>query len=169
LRVAAPAPPAPSCACCNLILRCVVLAGAAPLAWAGWHGCAGAASALLACGADASAVDDFTGTAAHWAGVNGHAETAEVLRAAAGAGPVVPRAPATPCAAAAFRRTLQVKHAPRLESDARVAAAVAVRLLGMACEEATGHAVPGPVRQRMGALLMEHAFTLWPPATQPRV
>jgi hypothetical protein len=144
-------------------------AGAAPLAWSGWHGSAGAATALLACGADAFAVDQFTGTAAHWATLNGHAEAAEVLRAAVRAGAVVPRAPAAPDAAAAFRRTLQAKHAPRLESDARVAAARAVRLLGMACEEATGHALPGPVRERLGALLMAHSFTLWPPATQPRV
>ena len=41
-------------------------AGAAPLAWAGWHGCAGAAAALLSVGADPRSEDAFQGTAGHW-------------------------------------------------------------------------------------------------------
>lgn len=101
--------------------------------------------------------------------MNGHVEAADVLRAAVRAGAVVPRAPLSAEAVALARAALQAKHAPRLESDARVAVAMAVRLFERAVEEATGEVAPGPVRAALADLLMRHAFTVWPPVTRPRV
>ncbi len=101
--------------------------------------------------------------------LNGHTECAEVLTAALRAGRVTPRVKASAEEADAYRRALQVKFAARLEAGARGDAAVAVRLFGMACEEATGQHAPGPVRQLLAVLLMQHGFLLWSPATQPRV
>ena len=148
------------------------IAGAAPLAWAGWHGCPGAAAALLAAGAELEARDHFQGTACQWAITNGHDETATLLRAAIAARvaappPAVPRAGAAEAAAA--RRALQCKHGVALEQEARCDVAVAVRLLAMACEEQTGQHAPALVRELLAKLLMRIAFTLWEPATQPRV
>ena len=99
--------------------------------------------------------------------LNGHAATAQLLVAAVKAQPSsVPRHVSNP---AAFIRTLQVKHAARLEARARGDAAVGVRLFCMACEESTGADAPGPVRQQLAQLLMAHVFTLWPPASRARV
>ncbi len=92
-----------------------------------------------------------------------------MLAAALRTGRVTPRVKATTEEAGAYRRALQVKFAARLEAGARGDAAVAVRLFSMACEEATGQHAPGPVRQLLAVLLMQHNFSLWSPATEPRV
>jgi hypothetical protein len=146
-------------------------AGAAPLAWSGWHGCIGAATALLTAGSDVAATDNFRATACHWAVTNGHEETATLLRAAlvareAVARPV-PRASAAEAAEA--RRALQRKHGVAMERQARCDAAVAVRLLALACEELTGKHAPALVRELLGVMVMRQRFTLWEPATKPRI
>ncbi len=154
---------------CNLEAR-EQLYGASALAWSGWHGSTGAADALVRLGAELDSFDLYGGTPLRWALQNGHAETVTVLRAAAAAESPPPRwSPATHADVAAFRRALQVKHAPRLESAARVRAAWAVRLVAHAFDETLGVPLPGPVAARLAEVLMTHMFTLWPPATRPRV
>lgn len=138
--------------------------GATALCYAAWRGNAGAASALLAAGAERDCDDAFGGTPLHWATQNGHAACARVLREAP------PQAAAHPLPAAsreAYRRSLQVRHSPRMESDARCKAAWELRLLAAAFEEATGRPLPGPAAVAIATLLMEQLFPLWPPVTRP--
>jgi hypothetical protein len=144
------------------------LYGAAPLSWAGWHGSAGAAAALLLLGADCASADAYHGTPGHWALMNGHAAAADVLQAALRQGRAAPLPPAAPAAVAAARAALHAKFGPRLEAGARGDVAVALQLCSLACEEKTSQPLPGPVRGQLAQLLMRHAFTLWPPTTLPR-
>jgi len=153
------------CAGCALEAR-EQLYGASALAWAGWHGSTGAAEALLCCGAELESQDQYGGTPLRWAVQNNHAATARVLREVQ---PGPTRAVATLAEQSLFRRSLQEAHAPRLESHARVQAALAVRCLCLACEEATQRPLPGSVAAQLALLLLAQRFTLWPPVTRARV
>ena len=138
--------------------------GATALCYGAWRGNAGACAALLAVGAARDCDDAHGGSPLIWAVQNGHKACARVLREAPPQGPAEP-----PSAAqrAAFRRSLQQRHAPRLESDARCAAAWQLKLIAAAFEETTGMQLPGEAAVLLAAMLMDNLFVLWEPVTRP--
>jgi hypothetical protein len=139
--------------------------GATALCYGAWRGNAGACAALLAVGADRDCDDAHGGSPLIWAVQNGHKACARVLREAPPReGPAEPPSQAQ---RAAFRRSLQERHAPRLESDARCAAAWQLKLIAAAFEETTGMQLPGEAAVLLAAKLMDSLFVLWEPVTRP--